>query len=270
MKTLVLYADTHTNHKIGLNKPTTNLDDGDSWAACKIQRWLYDSYMSSLDYIHKHKEGDVIGVVDGDFVEVDEKQRTNQLISRNKADAVKSAQEVLEPLANLCRRIYFVRGTEAHVGKSCEYEELVADDFKNVVKCEDTGNKSWWHLPLELDGVTMDIGHHPKGGGGGRPMNSQSVVMRLASDTLFDYANNKLEVPDIVLRAHLHHYLDSGNAFAVRAIMLPSMCLLGAFAHRLGINEAPQVGCVMIYCDRGKYEVEPLLYQPERVKWVKG
>lgn len=268
--TVILFADTHTNHKVGLNQPQTDLDEGDNWGACKAQRWLYGKYESCLEYINKHKQGEAIGVLAGDFVEIDEKDRTHQLISRNPADAVSAACEVLEPFATFCKRVYFIRGTEAHVGKSGSYEELVARDFLNAVKCPDTGRRSWWHLPLTADGVSMDIGHHPKGGNGGRLMNSQSVVDRLASDTLFEYASMDLTPPQLVIRAHLHRYLDSRDAFRVRGIILPPMCLLGAYARRLGINENASVGCVMIYCDRGKYEVEAVLFQPERTKWVKA
>jgi hypothetical protein len=269
MKTVVLIADTHTNHKVGLNIPTRQLDEGDTWGACKIQRWLFNTFGDFMEQTDKLKKGELIGVVTGDFIDIDEKDRTHQIISRDQADAVIGAQNVLEPFANMCESVYFIRGTEAHVGKSAWAEELVASDFDNAVVCPDTKKKSWWHLPLEVEKVQMDIAHHPASNGGGRPMNSLSPVSRLATDTLFQYANAKERLPNLVIRAHIHRYADSRDAFSVRGIILPPLCLLGAFARRLGINETPQVGGLLIFCENGEYEVKPILYQPKRSRWIK-
>lgn len=269
MHTLACFADTHTNQKTGLNVPNKQLDEGDGWAACAIQRWLFNTFEDCLNQIEKRKKGKLIGLLNGDIVDIDEKDRTLQMVSRNPEIAVDGAQEVLAPFVQMCKSVYFVRGTEAHVGKSGWAEGLVANNFDNAAKCEETGRKTWWHLPLELEGVRMDISHHPSGNGGGRPMNSQGAVDRLASDALFKYANSGEKPPDLVIRAHIHHYLDSRDAFLTRAIILPSFCLLGAYTRRLNINEAARVGCVLVYCDRGRYEIEPILYEPKRAQWVK-
>jgi hypothetical protein len=115
----------------------------------------------------------------------------------------------------------------------------------------------------------MDIGHHPPSSGGGRPMNSQGVADRLAADTMFAYANAGEVPPNLVLRGHLHRYVDSRDAFKTRGIIVPSFSLLTAFTRRLGINDNPKIGCLLIYCDRGEYEVEPILYSPKRTTWQK-
>lgn len=269
MHTLAIIADTHTNQKTGLNLPSKQLDEGDGWAACKIQKWLFHTFEDCLEQIDKKKQGTLIGCAAGDIVDIDEKDRTLQMVSRNPSVAVEGAQKIIAPFAQMCEKVYFVRGTEAHVGKSGWAEDLVASDFDNAEVCPTTGRKAWWHLPLILDGVTMDISHHPSTNGGGRPMNTQSAIDRLASDTVFKYANSGDKPPALVIRAHVHHYLDSRDAFITRAIICPSFSLLGAYARRLNINEAASVGCVLIYCDRGQYMVEPILYQPKRAQWVK-
>jgi hypothetical protein len=132
---------------------------------------------------------------------------------------------------------------------------------------EETGNYSWQWLPLNLDGVRMDIMHHPKGGGGGRPMNSQGGIDRIASDTLFQYANDGETPPHLVIRSHLHGYRDSRDAFRTRAIITPAMSLLTSYVYRIGINVSQPVGAVLIFCESGSYKVVPMLYPVRKASW---
>jgi hypothetical protein len=268
MTSVVILADTHSNHKMGLNPPEITLEEGDTWGACEIQKITWNSYMDCIEKVKKIK-GEKIGIVNGDYIDIDEKNRTNQIISRDEATISSIGGDVIDPLARLCKKMYFVRGTEAHVGKGGAAEELIASDFTNAVVCPETKKKSWWYLPLEVEGVRMDIAHHPQTNGGGRPFNTQGAIDRLASDTLFMYANRGDKPPDLVIRSHIHRYLDSRDAFRVRAIITPPFTLLGAFARRLGINDEPQLGAIAIHCSGGKYEVEPILYQPRRTVWVR-
>lgn len=269
MHTIAVISDLHTNHKMGLNKPEVDLEEGDKWKACGLQKTLFHTWEDCLGKIKKKKKGKLIGVLNGDIVDVDTKNRTGQIISHNPKVAISGAVSILEPFADMCKEIYFVKGTEAHVGESAWVEDTIAENFTNAQTCPDTNSKGWWFLPLEIDGVKMDIAHHPKGGTGGRPMNSQSSIDRLASDTLFEYANQRLPLPDLVIRSHIHQFKDSRDAFAVRAITTPAFCFLGAYARRLGINSEPGVGCVLIYVDGGGYEIEPIIYSPKRPEWIR-
>lgn len=166
----------------------------------------------------------------------------------------------------MCKGVYVIRGTEAHVGKQAQVEEAFAGNFDNVIRNSD-GRASRWYLPLELDGVRMDITHHPRGGVGGRPMNRQNGINRIASDALFEYANDGEALPHLVIRSHLHGYKDSLDTFRVRAIITPAMSLLTSYAYRIGINVSNPVGALIIYCHEGKYHVEPLLYPVRKTEW---
>jgi hypothetical protein len=267
MHTLLFCSDPHPNHKLGLNPPNVLLDEGDSWAACSIQRMLHATWMDILETVAKEKRGETIGIMNGDYADIDDKQRTNQIISRNEDDIRRMAIEVIEPMSDLCNKMYFVRGTEAHAGKSAHMENTIAANFDNAVICPDTKQPSWWYLPLEVDGVKFDITHHPKGGAGGRPFNSQTVVDRLAADTIFDYANNGERPPDFVIRSHLHHYLDSKDAFVTRAIITPPLSLLTAYGRRIGITREASVGAIMIFVDNGKSFVKPIIQKARKQQW---
>lgn len=259
MKTLLVISDTHSNSITGLSKPIIELDDGSSVSAGTVRRWIFHNFEDVLEQADKKRNGDLYGLLNGDIVEMDAKDRhRTELITQNKEEARQAAIDVLEPFFGICKGVWVNRGTPAHTGEQAQWEESIAANFNNTIQNPETGNFSQWHLALELDGVPIDACHHPRGGGSGRPMNSQSGVDRIASDTLFWYANN---------RPHLHAYRDSGDAFATRAIITPPMCLLTEYTYRLGINFAEDIGAILIYCDNGEYFVEPLRYPVRKPQW---
>ena len=268
MKTLAVISDLHSNSTVGLAPINIKLDDGDNVGAGTVRRWLWYRYQEILEQINKEKKGDLYGVINGDAVELDAKNRSQQVITRKTTEAIEIANETLEPFFGICKGGYVLRGTEAHVGASGEAEEAIAKNFDNAIHNEETGTASWWYLPLIFDGVKMDIAHHPKGGGAGRPFSSQSGIDRVASDALFEYANSGLTPPHLVIRSHLHGYKDSRDAFRTRAIITPAMSLLTAYGHRIAFNTDNHTGAIMIYCHNSEYYVKPLLQKVPRPQWV--
>jgi hypothetical protein len=269
IKTLLVISDSHCNSTVGLSKPTVGLDDGSQVSASTARRWLFHTFEDILEQTQKKYNGELYGLLNGDIIETDDKGRDSTgLITQNKTEAVEMATEVLTPFFQMCKGVFVTRGTEAHTGKQAQYEEAVAANFDNTIRDEETGRATRWHLPLDLDGVRMDICHHPRGAGNGRPMNSQSGIDRIASDTLFGYANDGEVPPHLVLRSHLHGYKDSHDAFRTRAIITPAMSLLTPFTHRIGINHSNPVGAVLIFCDDGYYYIDPLLYNVRKAQWT--
>ena len=268
MRTLLVVSDTHCNSTVGLAKPTLQLDDGDQVHASTVRRWLFNRWEDILKQTKEKQRGELYGLINGDAVELDAKNRSLQIISRNDAEATRMACDVFEPFFKMCKGVFVMRGTEAHVGLQAKAEETLARNFDNTIQDTETGNYSRYWMQLDFDGVRMDICHHPRGAGSGRPMNSQSGVDRIASDTLFGYANEGKVPPHLVIRSHLHGYRDSNNAFRTRAIITPAMSLLTAFTHRIGINMSQPIGAILIYCDAGRYFVEPLTYKVREPEWT--
>ena len=100
-------------------------------------------------------------------------------------------------------------------------------------------------------------------------MNAHTPISRLAWDTLSEYANCGQQPPDLVVRAHIHRYVDSMSECRVRAIIQPPFCTPDAYAVRKNILLPSDVGAILVYCDKGRYEVEPILYHPKRREWQK-
>lgn len=270
MKSLLIVSDTHINSTVGLAPPVTYLDDGDSVYASTARRfliWTFSDILEKAEAKAKRYGSELYGLINGDAVETDAKNRTNQIITRNKETARQMAIDVFTPYFGICKGVYVVRGTEAHVGLQAEAEESLAANFDNTIKDEENGRASWQFLRLELDGVRMHIAHHPKGGGGGRPMNAHAGIDRIASDALFMYANMREPIPHLVINSHLHGYRDSGNRFATRAIITPALSLLTSYVYRIGINFSEPIGAILITCHEGRYHVEPLLYPVRKATW---
>ena len=268
MKTLVIFSDTHTNSIAGLSKPNLRLDDGSQTAAGTVRRWLFWQFEQILEQVDKEKQGDLYGLLNGDMIEADAKGRdVTQLITPNRETARGYAIDVLEPVYRMCKGVYMTRGTEVHTGHQAQEEEAIARNFENTIYNPETGAATWYWLPLEFDGVRMDIMHHPKGGGSGRPMNRMNNIQKIASDAVFSYANDGDTPPHLVIRSHLHGYQDSKDAFRTRAIITPAMSLLTPYTYRLGITTANPIGGLMILCQNGQYEVRELTRKVKRPQW---
>lgn len=261
MTTTVIISDLHINSTVAICPPSVQLDDGGTYHPSPGQSWLRYSFERFVETVKAKAWGDIYLIINGDLAEGDAKQRSLQTISRNPATIKTMAAEVLDPLAKLSADLFVIRGTPAHGGQSGNLEEGIADDLE-AVKCPDTGASSWWGLLWEIDGVRMDIAHHPRGGTGARPFNVNSVADRLASDTVFEYANRGDRPPDLVIRSHLHRYLDSYQHFRTRAIITPAWTFATEFIHKIAPNSLADVGGILVHTSDGKYEVEPVRYEP--------
>ena len=137
----VIVSDMHINSTLGLCKRSVNLDGGGSYRANQAQLFILDSWLSFWETIKRKKRRKKLTVVvNGDAVDFHQKHSNRQIVTQNKATALKMAIDILEPVANMSDYLFFLRGTEAHVGADGEGEELLADDLGAIV-CPSTGTK---------------------------------------------------------------------------------------------------------------------------------
>jgi predicted phosphodiesterase len=262
LKRILVISDLHINSTVALCKPTIQLDEGQNIEINNAQRWFWDNYLDLLERVDKQKP-DIL-IVNGDALEGDSKNRSYQLFSRNPATIIKIASETLEPLINKVPAVYFVRGTSAHVGKSGNMEELLANDFDNSVEID--GRKSHWSLNLIVDGVRISAAHHTNMGG--LPWTRPNAANALAAKIQFQYSQDREEPPDIAIRGHVHRWADSHEAYRTRALVLPCWTLATEFIHRIAPDTLPECGAAIITCDKGKFGIEKINYRPEARKWL--
>ena len=261
MTRVVVISDTHINSSVGLCPPVVELDDGGSYRPSKGQRELYKAF---LDFCNKAYQTDdkVYVILNGDLAE--DGFKSTQVISRNKATILNMVIDTLSPLVDRAEKVFVIRGTEYHVGKSAELEEAYAKDLDNAVRYQKK-IASWWHLRTKISGVRFDVAHHISMGL--LPWSEKNAANKLSAILMYQYAEWGDPLPHIALRSHVHRTSDSGRNYPIHSETLPCWCLATSYVHRIGgSNAKPKLGGLIIDCDKGKYNIDVQLYEPFRDK----
>jgi hypothetical protein len=269
---LAVTSDQHAGSTVALCPHRIALDDGGHYEASKAQRWLWNHWGNFWDRVEhrvkEHRGSRLVQVFNGDMTDGDH-HGTTQILSGNPTAQAAVVNEIMTvPLALKPDALAFVRGTEAHVGKSAAFEERIAlglkKDRRPVVMDTETGTASHWHLKMDIDGVRLDFAHH--GRMGTRPWTKPNPVAMMAVEILYEHAAAGLPFPHIAFRSHQHRFVDTGNLQPVRAIQTPAWQLATAFIHRINPGAIADVGGIIVIIKDGQFEVEPVIYHPEAPK----
>lgn len=260
---IVAVADTHINSMLGLCAPDVEDDEGSEYQPNLIQQWLWHTWNKCIDDIKRlTRKYHTTVIFNGDIVDLDAKKRSDQMISENPAVILEIADKTLKPLLDIANRTFFVRGTEAHVGKSGWAEEMMAQRYHSI-KDPETGQYSWWQIRLEFAGVKFDVAHHFTTGS--LPYTFPNGMTRLVQVERLNYADWGEPAPDVIVRGHRHQHIDTGTTFSTRGVALPCWQYPTSYIYRLGKgNSKPSIGCGVFLCENGDYEYIPLLYEPKR------
>jgi hypothetical protein len=260
---VAVVADTHINSTVGLCPPAVNLDDGGTYQASEAQMGLWRAWNSYWERVDELAKGHTLYVVvNGDAVEGFHHGST-QVVSANEADQDRMALEIFEPVARKAARLFFVRGTPAHAGKSAGREEMLAKDL-GAEPDEVTGTASWWHLPLMAEGVLFSFAHHRRQTT--LPWTHGGAANRLAAQTVYAYATSGDRRPDVVVRSHGHRFDESSRLHPVKVVFTPAFCLATEFVHRIAPDALADVGGLIFTCREGAFEWEPVRFPPRRRK----
>ncbi len=265
---LAITSDQHCGSTVALCPPVVHLDDGGRYEASKAQMWLWDrwnAYWKRVEEVRRAKKATLIQAYNGDLTEGDH-HKTTQILSGNPTAQATVVNETMRvPLALKPDHLVFIRGTEANVGPSAAFEERIATGLRKdgwpVVRDENTGNSSHWHWTLEHDGCRIDLAHHGKFGS--RPSTKMNTVIALAFDIFTRAHLLGLPHPHLAVRSHMHQFGDTGSAYPTRLIQMPAWQLSTAFIHRINPGAIADVGGIIVTIDKGKMEVEPVIYHPE-------
>ncbi len=268
-KVIAIVSDIHNGSTVALCPPSVKLDDGGTYVASKPQLWLWEKWNGFWEFaadLCKRYDAPMYQVFNGDLTD-GYHHGTTQIISANptaQADVVNGTLAV--PLSYKPEAMFFVRGTEAHVGKSAAYEERAADgllkDGWPVQKDVDADTSSWWHLRMEEEGIRLDFAHH--GRMGQRPWTKPNVTANLAFEIWAEHAMRDEPAPHIAVRSHLHRHVDTHRLHRVRLIQTPAWQLATAYIHRIAPDSLADIGGICIVVDDGTYEVFDYLPQYSR------
>ena len=263
-----LTSDQHCGSTVALCPPKIALDDGGAYEASKAQAWLWqgwNEYWAKADELRRLHKASLFAGFNGDFTDGDH-HGTTQLLSGNPAAQAAVVDACMKPvLALKPDKLWFIRGTEAHVGKSATNEERIARGLSKdgwpVVACDETGTASHWHARLELHGVRIDLAHH--GRVGTRPWTKPNVTANLAAEIFYDHAAQGIPHPHLAIRSHMHQWVDTHDQHPTRVIQLPAWQLATAFIHRIAPGKLADIGGLIVVIDGGEYEIHKVKFTPD-------
>jgi len=265
---IAVVNDLHCGSTVALCPPEIELDDGGVFSASRPQRWLWQCWLDYWAEVRRARRPDdrLMIIYNGDLVDGDH-HGTSQIVSRNpEAQAAVLREAMAIPLALDADKIFVVRGTEAHVGKSGAAEEGLARRWRSdglpVVGDPDTGTASWWHLRLDVDGLLIDVTHH--GRTGMREHTRANAANLYAHDILLSYAKRRERFPDLCLRAHHHRFNDSGALCPVRVITNGAWQLHTGWSHGKFADTIADIGGLIVTVEDGQYDVRMVEYQANR------
>ena len=264
--TICVVSDLHINSTVALCTPSINLDDGGTYRASKTQRWLWDCWTDLWEQMLERSKGERILIINGDLGDLDSKRRSHQMITRNNATIQSIVLDTIEPALEWADKIYIIRGTPAHIGKSAWLEEAIAQDLDTTV--HNKANASWWHLRSVCEGVKFDIAHHT--GMGNLPHTEKNAANKLSAITAYRYAvDMKQSPPDVVIRSHNHRYADSGGNYDTFSVCTAAWTSATEFVYRIGQeNTIADIGAHVFVCNDGHYNYQKILYPPPELKRV--
>lgn len=258
----------HAGSTVAMCPPKVALDEGGCYEASKAQRWLWQGWQDYWKQIAAKRDAlgaDLYCVFNGDMVD-GQPHQTTQIISANpnaQAAVVNAAMSV--PLALQPDRIFVVRGTEAHVGKSAAAEERIADglrrDKRPVEGDPDSGTASWWHLRMEVQGVRLDIAHH--GRTGQREHTRGSAAILHAHDIYLSHCKRGDPPPHLALRGHYHRFNDSYDSCPTRAVTTGAWQLKTSYVHKVAADSMADIGGVCIVIEKGAYALHKIEFVAE-------
>lgn len=256
VRNLVVISDTHCGCKLGLmpNTPVA-LDGGGTYAPSKFQRGMWAYWREFWDkWIPKATHGEPFDLVhNGDAIDGSHHRATTQ-ISQNIEDQVRIAEALLAPIVAKCKAsggTYFhIRGTEAHVGSSGEYEERLARNLG--AKPNSEGQYARFDLWKRVGGKGGPLVHllHHIGSTSSAAHESSAVNAELAASYV-EAARWNREPPDYIVRSHRHRSigveLNGAKGYAA-AIVTPAWQGKTPFVWKIpgGRISEPQIGGILI------------------------
>lgn len=258
-------SDLHSGSTLGLLSPSgVQLDDGQVVTPSEAQKKLWECWLTYREAVRSTlRAGDkLILLVNGDLVDGDH-HRTAQIISKNLAvTQQRIAIDALLPLLELDPvAIHIIRGTEAHVGASAQWEEAIAEKI-GAVRDPKTGTFSRWGLSAISKDCLLWFNHH--GRMGTRGWTKMTGPGTMAAEIVMDCASHNERIPDLAVFGHCHQWGDTNDNFRTRVVQTAAWQLKTAFISRIAPTKLPAIGGVIITCDSGRATVEAVKFPWKR------
>jgi hypothetical protein len=228
------------------------LDEGVGYMPSAVQSRVWEWWTEFWDvWVPDFTRGEpYVVVVNGDATDGRHHGSVTQ-ISQNLADQARIAKLIMGPIAEKCEgRLYWIRGTEAHVGPSGEDEEQLAHSLGAIPN--EIGQYARYELWIRLGGKALvHLAHHI--GVSGSLAYESSALSRELSESYVESGRWGYEPPDVIIRSHRHRNsevrIQTKKGFCTVATTA-SWQLKTPFAFRVaGARQStPQIGGTVVRC----------------------
>jgi hypothetical protein len=226
-RNLIVISDTHCGCRVGLCPPgPIKIDNGGDYYPSEFQSQVWKLWREFWDeWVPEVTRGEAFDLVhNGDAIDGVHHHSTSQ-ITHNIEDQIRIAEQALLPEVTRCLEsggtYYHIRGTEAHVGQSGEYEERLARNLG--AKPNDQGQFARFDLWKRVGTCLVHLLHHI-----GTTSSAAHEVSAVNAELTAEYveaARWHREPPDFVVRSHRHRSsavdLNSAKGYAA-AIVTPA------------------------------------------------
>lgn len=166
------------------------------------------------------------------------------LMSCDPLDQCKTACEALSQVD--CDDWRFVAGTGYHTGEVTDFERVVAGEFKSDLHD---------NLVEEIPHSNVIDARHYIGS------SAPNSLMNVYTRTLARVHQGAQPMPDLILRGHVHRYVDLRFS-SVRVITAPCLQTYGGIYGARVCDGVVDVGVLLMQVDREFLRVEPILRTP--------
>jgi len=254
---IVVVSDTHCGCGLGLMPPEFRRDESNRIMASPFQEQLWGMWQEFWGtWVPEATRGEPFAVVhNGDAIDGVHHNSTTQ-VTHNLHDQKKIAAACLKPIVQLCEGRYFhIRGTEAHVGKSGECEESLAETLDAIPSQE--GHYARYDLWLRIgpDNDLVHLLHHI--GTTGSAAYEATAVHKELTESFNEAARWGRQPASIIVRSHRHRHIQTVMPWQkgeARAVVTPAWQGKTPFAWKIpGARLAqPQFGGVLIRYAHGR------------------
>ncbi len=250
VKHVIVISDTHCGCGMALCPSVVKLDDGQEVKPSRLQKQI-NKYWEEFwgEWVPEVTHGEPFAVIhNGDAIDGVHHQSVTQT-THNLHTQVQMAYQMLKPVVEACEgRYYHIRGTEAHVGKSAQQEEDLAERL-GAIPNED-GQHARYDLWLEVGGALIHALHHV--GSTGSQAYEATAVHKELVEMFIEASRWGNRPPDVMVRSHRHRSIKisipTDNTMA-QAVVTPCWQGKTPFAWKIpGARLAtPQFGGISIH-----------------------
>lgn len=255
LKNVVVVSDIHAGCQTGLYPcdRKLKLDEGGVYSPSPFQRKLWHHWIEFWnDFIPSILEKQDYAVVfNGDALDGVHHGSVTQ-VTHNLNDQIKIAYNILKPVVDKAKGNYYhIRGTEAHSGKSGQYEELLAT-MLNAVPTQ-RGQYARNELWLKVGDGVIHFLHHI--GTTSSVSYESTALMKELSECFVEAARWNRKPPSLIVRSHRHRFCEvaiPSKYGKVRCIVTPAWQGKTPFVWKVAGARlsTPMVGGIVIkWCD---------------------